>query len=211
MKTEELEKIGLNKDQVTEVMKINGKDIEDLKKENKNLTGENQALTTERDTYKTQYETAKKTLDGLDGKSPEDIVKERDTWKKKAEDLEQDYNNKLAEREKQDLLKEAFADIKFTSESAKKAIMAQISEGVTVKNGKLIGFNDLLEDAKKNDASAFVDEKQQHLENNKAKFTTQQKSNTGEGLTKDQIMAMKDPSERQKAIKEHIELFQKGE
>ena len=33
--------------------------------------------------------------------------------------------------------------IEFTSESAKKAIMSQIYEGVSVKNGKLIGFNDL--------------------------------------------------------------------
>ena len=69
----------------------------------------------------------------------------------------------------------------------------------------------MLEDAKKRDASAFVNEEQQHLEQNKAKFTTQQKNNTGETLTKDQIMAMKDPAERQKAIRENIGLFQKGE
>lgn len=165
----------------------------------------------ERDQYKTRAETAEETLKGFDGKDIETITKERDEWKQKAELTERNYSERLAEREKSDLLKEACENIKFTSESAKRAIMADIAKNVTVKDGKLIGFNDLLEDAKKTDASAFVDENQQHLEQNKARFTAQQKNNTGETLTKDQIMAMKDPAERQKAIRENIGLFQKGE
>ena len=165
----------------------------------------------DRDNWKTRAETAEETLKGFDGKSLEEITKERDNWKKKFEEAEKDYNSKLEAREKEELLKEAFAELEFTSEAAKKAIMTQISENVSVKNGKLIGFNDLLEDAKKNDAAAFVDKESKELEEKKAKFTTKQKTDTGEGLSKDQIMALKDPSERQKAIKEHIELFQKGE
>ncbi len=165
----------------------------------------------ERDQFKTRAETAEETLKGFDGKDIETITKERDEWKQKAELTERNYSERLAEREKSDLLKEACENIKFTSESAKRAIMADIAKNVTVKDGKLIGFNDLLEDAKKTDASAFVDENQQHLEQNKARFTAQQKNNTGETLTKDQIMAMKDPAERQKAIKENIGLFQRGE
>ncbi len=129
-------------------------------------------LETERDSWKKRAETAEETLKGFDGKNFDEITKERDEWKKKAEDAEKDYSTKMAEHEKQELLKEAFAKIEFTSESAKKAIMAQIAEGVTVKNGKLIGFNDLLEDAKKSDASAFVDKEQQNLEQNRAQFTT---------------------------------------
>lgn len=46
--------------------------------------------------------------------------------------------------------------------------MADIAASVTVKDGKLIGFNDLLENAKKNDSGAFVDEK---AEQNQATFT----------------------------------------
>ena len=84
----------------------------------------------------------------------------------------------------------------------KKAIMAQIAEGVSVKNGKLIGFNDLLEDAKKNDASAFVDKEQQNLEQNKAKFTTSMSNKGGKvgTMTKDEIMAIKDRGERRDAM-----------
>lgn len=166
----------------------------------------------DRDAWKQRAETAEETLKGFEGKDFDTITKERDEWKKKAEDAEKEYSAKEAEREKQELLKEAFADIEFTSESAKKAIMAQISEGVSVKNGKLIGFNDLLEDAKKNDASAFVDKEQQNLEQNKARFTTVMNNQNGGGagnLTKKDIMAIKDPVERQQKIAENMSLFQK--
>lgn len=166
----------------------------------------------DRDTWKEKAEAAEETLKGFEGKDFDTITKERDEWKKKAEDAEKEYSAKEVEREKQELLKEAFADIEFTSESAKKAIMAQIAEGVSVKNGKLIGFNDLLEDAKKNDASAFVNKEQQNLEQNKAKFTTpmnNQNGNNNGTLTKKDIMAIKDPVERQAKITQNIELFKK--
>ncbi len=146
-------------------------------------------LETERDSWKERAETAETTLKGFDGKSLEEISKERDDWKKKAEDAEKEYSAKEAEREKQELLKEAFADIEFTSNAAKNAIMSQISESVTVKNGKLIGFNDLLEDAKKNDASAFVDKEQQGLDNKKARFTTSMNNQNKGGKSGKQILS----------------------
>ena len=166
-------------------------------------------LQNENESLKERAETAEETLKGFDGKDFDTITKERDEWKKKAEDAEREYSAKEAEREKQELLKEAFAEIEFTSESAKKAIMAQISENVSVKNGKLIGFNDLLEDAKKNDASAFVDKAQQNLEQNKAKFTTPMNNQGGKvgTMTKDEIMAIKDRGERREAMLANKELF----
>ena len=149
----------------------------------------------DRDSWKQRAETAEETLKGFEGKDFDTITKERDEWKKKAEDAEKEYSAKEAEREKQELLKEAMADVEFTSESAKKAIMAQISENVSVKNGKLIGFNDLLEDAKKNDASAFVDKEQQNLEQNKARFTTAMNNQNG-GKSGKQILSEMSLDER---------------
>ena len=163
----------------------------------------------ERDTWKERAENAEATLKGFEGKDFETITKERDEWKKKAEDSERAYAEKEAEREKQELLKEAFSEIEFTSESAKKAIVSAISDGVTVKNGKLIGFNDLLEDAKKNDASAFVDKNQKDLEQNRARFTApdkNQKSNAGI-MSKDEIMAIKDRGARREAMMANKDLF----
>lgn len=188
----------------------------ELSKNYKNVAEVNKTterLESEKDSWKERAETAETTLKGFDGKDFDTITRERDEWKKKAEDAEKNFNAKEAEREKQELLKEAFADIKFSSNAAKNAIMAQIAESVSVKNGKLIGFNDLLEDAKKNDASAFVDDQQTHLEQNQARFTQSLNKGNGSGattLTKKDIMAIKDPVERQAKIAENIELFKKG-
>ena len=169
-------------------------------------------LESERDSWKERAETAEETLKGFEGKDFDTITRERDEWKKKAEDAEKEYSAKEAEREKQELLKEAFADIEFTSTAAKNAIMAQIAENVSVKNGKLIGFNDLLEDAKKNDASAFVNKEQQSLEQNKARFTQPMNNQNGGGvatMTRKDIEAIKDTRERQRAIAENAHLYQK--
>ena len=169
-------------------------------------------LQNENKSVKERVETAEETLKKFDGKDIDSMQREIDDWKKKAEDAEKNFNAKEAEREKQELLKEAFSDIEFTSNAAKNAIMAQIAESVTVKNGKLIGFNDLLEDAKKNDASAFVDKKQQKIENNRARITVpsnNQNVNNNGVLTKKDIEAIKDPVERQKAMQENISLFRK--
>lgn len=167
-------------------------------------------LQTENESLKERAETAEETLKGFEGKDFDTITRERDEWKKKAEDAEKEYSAKEAEREKQELLKEAFADIEFTSTAAKNAIMAQIGENVSVKNGRLIGFNDLLEDAMKNDASAFVNKEQQNLEQNKAKFTDKMNNQNGKSgtMTKDEIMQIKDRGERQAAIAKNLSLFQ---
>ena len=159
----------------------------------------------ESEQWKTRAESAEKMLEGLDGKSPEDILKERDDWKRQAEDSKKDYEAKIAEHEKDELLKEAFAEIEFTSESAKKAIMKDISEGVSVRNGKLIGFSDLIEEAKKTDANAFVNK-----QTPPARFTKPNENDPGgdKPTTRESILSIKDRSERQKAIAENISLFQ---
>lgn len=155
--------------------------------------------------WKTRAESAERMLEGLDGKSPEDILKERDDWKRQAEDSKKDYEAKIAEHEKDELLKEAFAEIEFTSESAKKAIMKDISESVSVRNGKLIGFSDLIEEAKKTDANAFANK-----QNPPAHFTKPNENDPGgdKHATRESILSIKDRSERQKAIAENISLFQ---
>lgn len=189
---------------INKAVSENYKTVSEFEKKVSKLEAENESL-------KERAESAEETLKGFDGKNFDEITKERDEWKKKAEDAEKEYSAREAEREKQELLKEAFADIEFTSESAKKAIMSQIAEGVSVKNGKLIGFNDLLEDAKKNDASAFVDKEQQSLEQNKARFTTAMNNQNGGNngkMTREDINKIKDASARQKAIAENLGLYE---
>lgn len=181
-----------------------------LSKIYKNVSEHNkivEKLETDRDKWKQQAEAAEETLKGLDGKNLDEIIRERDEWKRKAEDGEKEYASKLAEREKEDLLKEAFAEIKFTSEAAKKSIMNQISQSVTVKNGKLIGFNDLLEEIRETDASAFEDDTKVKL------ITKPNVRKPTEPKTVEDIKKIKDATERQNAWNEYIQanMSNKGE
>ena len=161
----------------------------------------------ERDDWKVRAETAEETLKGFDGIDPANIQTELAGWKKKAEDAEKEFNAKIYDRDFSDALKAALDDVKFSSEAAKKSVMADIKEaGLKLKDGKILGLNDLIEQMKQSDASAFVDESQQQAQ---ARFTTHVgQQQTPGSMTKKDIEAIKDPSERQAAIAQNIQLFQ---
>lgn len=165
---------------------------------------------TERDAWKERAETAENTLKSFEGIDPESIKGELATWKQKAADAEKEYNDKIYERDFADALKTALEDVKFSSASAKKAVMADIKgAGLKLKDGKILGLNDLLEQMKKDDASAFVDEDQEQAERDQARFTTSLSKNTPPGkMTKADIMNIKDAGERQAAIASNMSLFE---
>lgn len=206
MKTEDLEKQGLTKEQIDFVMSENGKDLKKLQKENDNLTAD-------RDSWKSKAETAEETLKSFEGIDPAKIQQELKDWQEKAEKAEQDAKAQIYERDFADALKGEMEGYKFSSEAAKKSIMAEIKEaGLKLKDGKILGLSDLIEQIKKNDASAFVDEHQEQLEAGKARFRFDQPQKPGSGakfgtMTKKDIMDIKDPSERQAAIAQNLGLF----
>lgn len=147
----------------------------------------------ERDTWKERAETAEATLKSFDGVDVDGMKQSIADWKAKAEKAEQDAKEQLYQRDFADVLKTELESVKFSSEAAKKAIMAEIKEaGLTMKNGKILGLSDLLEQMKKEDASAFVDESQQKAQQNAARFTTsiQKGSGTGGTLTKEDFKKM---------------------
>jgi hypothetical protein len=164
---------------------------------------------TDRDTWKEKAETAETTLKGFEGVDLDTMQKELSDWKKKAEDAEKDAQAKLYERDFSDALKTEFEEIKFSSEAAKRAIMSEVKEaGLKLKDGKILGLNDLIIQMKEKDASAFVDDEQQKAQQNQARFTQPtNKQGQGGALTKDQIMSIKDASERQAAIAANMSLF----
>lgn len=164
---------------------------------------------TDRDTWKEKAETAETTLKGFEGVDLDTMQKELSDWKKKAEDAEKDAQAKLYERDFSDALKTEFEEIKFSSEAAKRAIMSEVKEaGLKLKDGKILGLNDLIIQMKEKDASAFVDDEQQKAQQNQARFTQPtNKQEQGGALTKDQIMSIKDASERQAAIAANMSLF----
>lgn len=113
MKTEELKAQGLTQEQINFVMAENGKDIDKIQKKLDDMT-------VERDKEKGRADTAEETLKGFDGVNVDDLKKSIADWKKKAEDAEKDYKQKISDRDFDDLLKEA---IKSANGLNEKAIM----------------------------------------------------------------------------------------
>lgn len=163
------------------------------------------------DTYEKQVEETSKQLEKFKDVKPDELQKEIEDWKQKAKDAEADFNKRIAERDLNDALNVELEKYKFSSNSAKKAIIDRIkAEELKVKDGKVLGLSDLIDIIKKEDESAFVSE----AEEKKAKFTEKKsKSNDGTDkvMTRSDIANIKDRDERRKAIMEHQELFEKGE
>ncbi len=168
----------------------------------------------DRDTWKEKAETAEEALKGFEGINPAEMEAKLAEYKQKAEDAEKDRDQKLYERDFADALKAELDGVKFTSEAAKKAVMADIKEaGLKLKDGKILGLNDLIAQMKEKDASAFVDEEQENAQRNAAHFgpvtaPRGQQTPPGGTKTREEILGIKDRAERQKAISENISLFQ---
>lgn len=166
-------------------------------------------LTTDLEGWKQRAEDAEATLQKFEGIDPETVQSEIAAWKKKAADAEEEYQRRMEQRDFDDALNQEIGQYQFTSEAAKRAVLADIREaGLKVKDGKILGLSDLIGQLKEKDASAFVDEQQQTLENNRARFTRPLENGGSSGkLTREQILGMKDRTERQKAISENLDLF----
>ena len=102
------------------------------------------------DTYEKQVEETSKQLEKFKDVKPDELQKEIENWKKKAEDAEADFNKRIAERDLNDALNVELEKYKFSSNSAKKAIIERIkSEDLKVKDGKVLGLSDLIDIIKK--------------------------------------------------------------
>lgn len=196
-------------DKQTEVKKALSENYKNINEHNKAIG----KLETDRDSWKERAETAESTLKGFEGVDIKEIKSELEKWKSKAENAEKDYANKIAQRDFEDALKTEIENYKFTSEAAKKSVIAEIrAADLKQKDGKILGLSDFIDQIRKNDASAFVDDAQAAAEQNKAKFTEPMgKPAAGAYSTKEEIMKIKDPMQRQKAIAQNISLFRKEE
>lgn len=167
MKTEDLQALGLNEDQIRKVFELSGKDVNAEKKKT-------QAAEADRDQWKTRAETAEDTLKGFDGVDVDGLNKQIEDWKNKAAEAQKDFQRQIEERDFNDALKNEMEAFKFTSEAAKKAIMAEVKEaGLKLKDGKILGLSDLIGQIKEKDASAFAPDK------DPAKFTDPPKDPQG--------------------------------
>ena len=205
--------IEISEDKQADVKKALSEHYKNAKEVAKTLS----KVESERDDWKERAETAEETLKGFDGIDPANIQTELAEWKKKAEDAEKEFNAKIYDRDFSDALKTALDDVKFSSEAAKKSVMADIKEaGLKLKDVKsaLNGSDSEAIKAateKLTEVSYEVFGKiyQQQAQQNQARFTTHVgQQQTPGSMTKKDIEAIKDPSERQAAIAQNIQLFQ---
>lgn len=149
-------------------------------------------LETERDSYKEKLETAETTLKGFEGVDMDAIKTELENYKTKMKEQEEAHNKELYDRDFKDALNAAVSNIKFSSEAAKKSVIADIkAAGLKLIDGKIMGLNDFIATCKEKDASAFVDEQQESLKNNQARFSNPIKTSSGKNPTMSELMKMK--------------------
>lgn len=194
MNTAELKEKGLTDEQIAYVMAENGKDIKKVKTDLENMTAE-------RDNEKLRADNAEETLKKFDGVDVEQIKTELADWKKKANDAEADYNKKIADRDFNDMLKDAIAGAHGLNHKAITALLdvdaLKASKNQKEDVSKAIKALSEAEDSK----MLFKAE-----ENGKPHFTGASK-NTETKLTKESIMAIKDRTERLNAIAQNKDLF----
>lgn len=129
MKREELEAMGLTKEQVDQIIETNGSDIENAKKESvkqiETLTAQNEGL-------QGQLDTANETLKCFDGVDVNDLKGQISTLTQTLETQKQESAQKLADMAFEQTLKDAITSAKGRSA---KAIMAELDMD-TLKGSK---------------------------------------------------------------------------
>lgn len=150
-------------------------------------------LEAERDNLQEQLDAANTTLKEFEGVDAKELQKKLADYEEDMKKQKEEYEAALYDRDFSDALNTAMEQYKFSSEYAKKSVLAEIKEaGLKMIDGKIIGLNDLVETIKGKDASAFVDEEQENLEKGKATFTRSLNTRTKGGkLSMAELMKMK--------------------
>ncbi len=151
MKTEELTAIGLTEEQASQVLAMNGKDIEKYKKQITTVEGE-------RDAAKAQLDTANATLKKFEGIDPQQIQQELQTYKTQAEEAEKKYTRELTQRDQKDWISKKLDEYGVSSPYARRQLTSDCmaeGSGLTWKDGAFFGFDDFMKSAKEKDASLY--------------------------------------------------------
>lgn len=163
-------------------------------------------LTEDLNAEKTARQTAEDTLKGFEGKDYDAIIKDRDEWKRKHEEQEAAHKKEKEDREFNEILSSAISEAKGKNAKAITALLD--TEKLRNSRNQQSDIKSAL-DALRTESGYLFDDN-----GGKAKFTqpTGNGGNPGGTITKKDIMAIKDPVERQSKIEQNKHLFtRKGE
>lgn len=166
MKTAELTALGITEEVATQILAINGKDIENAKASVAAAKDKEIAtLTTERDGLQSQLGTATETLKKFEGIDPQQIQTELQTYKAQAEEAEKKFTREITTRDQRDWLTAKLDEYGVKSPLARRQITAEImseSNGLkwqAAKDGKpamFYGFDDYMKAAKAEDPALYL-------------------------------------------------------
>lgn len=157
MNREELEKIGLTKEQIDEVMKLKSNSITEKDNRIDELSKNLDTVTTERDDLKTQLSNANTEIQSYKDMDVEGIKQKINDWETKYNEDTKALQEKLDKKDYDYKVKEKVSGLKFTSESAKKAFISDLTnKGLKLENDNLLGFDDFVKEYKESDPGAFV-------------------------------------------------------
>ena len=136
------------------------------------IRGKLENAESERDTYKNKYDEDIKKRDadledlqkklknaGVDAEKLKTLETDLATLKTTYEESKGEYEKKLADQAYEFALKQKVDGLKFSSNSAKKAFIADaVKEEMKIKDGELQGFDSFVKSYKENDAGAFISE-----------------------------------------------------
>lgn len=123
----------------------------------------------------------------------EEIKASAAAWQEKYAASEKAWQEKLAGLKYEAAAKDAIADIKFSSNSAKRAFLSDLkAKNLTLEDNKLTGFSDFLNSYKESDPDAFAPEPQ----NNGNPYLPGVSAGVNLGNTEEMDMAQKAFAER---------------
>lgn len=180
--------IELSQEQKVSIPRLVAENYKTVAEHDKKVKG----LEAERNGYKEKLETANETLKTFEGIDAEDVKEKLARYDKKVKELEDSYKSEIYKRDYEDVLKRELETYKFSSDYAKSAVMAEIQAAeLKMIDGKIIGLNDMLEQIKGKDSSAFIDKDTEAAKQNQARFTTPVKGCQQNNVSMSELMRMK--------------------
>lgn len=139
MQRNELEKLGLEKDAIDQIMALHGRDIEANK-------AKAAAIESERDGLKSQLDEAAKAIEGFKALDIEGVKKSADEWKAKAEQAQKDAEKQVYQVRYESALSDA---LKASKAKNVKAVRALLNEAdLKLTDDGLVGLKEQLEKVK---------------------------------------------------------------
>lgn len=155
MKREDLEKLGLNEEQINGVMKLKSVAMNEIDTLNSRIT----QLTTDKENLQNQLNDASKEIQSYKDMDIESIKKSASDWETKYNTLVQEQKDAQAKSIREERTNAFFNEVKFASEAAKAGVIAQFNEKdfkYDEESKTFLGAKEWLDGVKDKDTGAFL-------------------------------------------------------